>query len=351
MAKVLKRMLTSEETAYFCYQLAVILDSGVPVYDGLTVFAAESREESSPEANALLEAVINSLSMENPLYKALEETGVFPAYCVKTVMAGELSGRLFEALTELSEYYENESEITENIRSAVVSPMIMLVIAAAVISVLTIKILPMFAEIFSDFDPEIYDSVSRSVHLSASAGTAMLIICGITLLLSAVMYAIWSKGGSGFAGAFAAKFPITKKASEAAALAKFTGAVSMMISSGLTAAEALQNVRDISSNPSVNRKISECAQLVMEDVPFSDALEKTSLLPVFYTQTLKVSYSSGSFDTAWKKISRKLNDEAQLRINSIISGVEPALTAVMTIAAGVIMLTVMLPLMNIMTAL
>lgn len=351
MAKTLNRMLTAEETAYFCYQLAVILDSGVPVYDGLTVFAAESKEESSPEANALLEAVINSLSMENPLYKALDDTGVFPAYCVKTVMAGELSGRLYEALTGLSDYYEGEAEITENIRSAVISPMIMLVIAAAVISVLTIKILPMFAEIFSDFDPEIYTAVSRSVHVSASAGTVMLIVCGAVIALSAVMYALWSKGGSGFAGAFAARFPLTKKAAEAAALAKFTGAVSMMISSGLTAAEALQNVKDISSNPVVNRKISECAQLVMNDTPFSDALEKTSLLPVFYTQTLKVSYSSGSFDAAWRKISLKLSDEARSRINSLISGIEPALTAVMTVAAGVIMLTVMLPLMNIMSAL
>lgn len=343
-----KRPLTSDEVAYFCYQLEQILDSGVPVYDGLSVMEAEARDKSTPEANALLRSVIESLSMEKPLFTALEEAEVFPDYCIKTVMAGELSGRLDEALAAMTEYYEKQARLEESVRSAVTSPMIMLVIAAAVISVLTLKVLPMFADIFAEFDPEICETVSRSVETAAFAGTVMLVVCGIMFAAGAVFLA--SSGRSRGAGDALVSLPFFRGAAEAAAMAKFSGAVSMMIMSGLSASEALSNVRGISSCRKVNEKIDKCAELVLNDVPFSDAVEQSGLLPVFYAQTLRVSYSSGSFDTAWQKISRRLSEEADRSIERIISGVEPALTAVLTLAAGTIMLTVMLPLMNIMSA-
>lgn len=343
-----KRPLTADEVAYFCYQLEQVLDSGVPVYDGLTVMAAQTRSKSTPEANALLRSVTDSLSMEKPLYAALEESGVFPEYCVKTVMAGELSGRLDEALSALTEYYEKQARIGESVRSAVVSPMIMLVIAAAVISVLTLKVLPMFADIFSEFDPEVYMAVSRSVETAAGVGTVMLMICGVLFLFGAVFLA--ANGKSVGTGDLLGSLPFFRQTAETVALAKFSGAVSMMIMSGLSASEALSNVRGISSCKRVNERIDRCAALVMNDVPFSDAVEQSELLPVFYARTLRVSYSSGSFDAAWQKISRRMSEEADRSVERIISAVEPALTAVLTLAAGAIMLTVMLPLMNIMSA-
>ena len=189
--KRLKRPLTADEVSYFCYQLLQVLDSGVPVYDGLAVMAAQTKSRSTPEANELLKSVTASLSMEKPFYAALEETGAFPRYCIKAVMAGEMSGKLDEALKELSEYYEREAQLGEKMRSAVVSPLIMLAVTAVVIAVLTLKVLPMFAQIFSDFDPEIYRVIGRSVRISSAAGTVMLIICAVLLLAAGVMFIIW----------------------------------------------------------------------------------------------------------------------------------------------------------------
>ena len=342
--KKLKRPLTADEVSYFCYQLLQVLDSGVPVYDGLAVMAAQTKSRSTPEANELLSSVTASLSMEKPLYAALEETGVFPEYCVKTVMAG----RLDEALSSLTEYYEKQARMGENIRNAVVSPMIMLVIAAAVISVLTLKVLPMFADIFREFDPEVYGAVSKSVETAAGAGTIMLIVCGVLFICGAVFLGAQDKSDG--TSELLASLPFFRKTAETVAEAKFTGAVSMMINSGLSAAEALSNARGISSCKRVNERIDRCAALVMDDVPFSDAVEQSELLPVFYARTLKVSYSSGSFDAAWQKISRRMSEEADRSVERIISFAEPVMTAVLTVAAGVIMLTVMLPLMNIMSA-
>ncbi len=347
----IKRMLNSDEISYFCYQLAMILDSGVPLYDGLLVLSAEMREKSSAEANDLMDEIVNYLAEEMPLYSAMEKTGVFPVYCIKSVMAGELSGRLYQALSELAEYYEKDSIMHENVRSAVSSPLIMLVISIIIITVLIVKILPMFSDIFSNSAPELYGVISKSVEIAAIAGAVMLVICIICAAASAVLYFMWQYGGEGKAAVLVSKLPVIGKASRAISLARFSGAVSMMLGSGLSPAEAMQNVRGISSDPNINKKIDDCADMVMNDVPFSDALEKTELLPVFYAQTLRVSYRSGSFDTAWKKITAKLTAEADTRLEHLIALAEPVLTAILTAASGVIMLTVMIPLMNIMSAL
>ena len=342
------RPLTADEVSYFCYQAAVILDSGVPIYDGLTVITSEMKD-SSPEAIELLKAVTNSLSMEKPFYAALEETGAFPRYCIKAVMAGEMSGKLDEALKELSEYYGREAQLGEKMRSAVVSPLIMLAVTAVVIAVLTLKVLPMFAQIFSDFDPEIYRVIGRSVRISSAAGTVMLIICAVLLLAAGVMFIIWKAKKESFSSGFISMMPFTKTASRTIASAQFANAVSMMINSGIAPAEALCSVKGISSDKWVNEQIEKCAELVMNDVPFSDALEQTELLPVFYSRTLRISYGSGSFDSAWQKISARLTEEADARINRIINSAEPILTVILTAAAGIMMLTVLIPMMNIMS--
>lgn len=344
------RQLTPDEVSYFCYQTAVIVDSGVPLFDGLTVMAAEIREKSSPEAAALLQSITDSLSMEKPFYAALEDTGAFPDFCIMTVRAGELSGRLDEALRQLSEHYEREARLAEKLRAAVVSPLVMLAVTAVVIAALTLKVLPMFAEIFSDFDPEIYSVIGRSVQISSAAGMVMLIICGVIFLGAAVFFILGKICGKSFAARFAAKFPLTKEISRIIGSARFAGAVSMMISSGISPAEALENVKGISSDSRVNEKISQCASLVLNDVPFSDALERTGLLPVFYSQTLRISYASGSFEAAWQKISSRLSEEAEARVNAVIDSAEPALTVLLTAAAGVLMLTVLIPMINIMSS-
>ena len=248
------RPLTADEVSYFCYQAAVILDSGVPIYDGLTVITSEMKD-SSPEAIELLKAVTNSLSMEKPFYAALEETGAFPRYCIKAVMAGEMSGKLDEALKELSEYYEREAQLGEKMRSAVVSPLIMLAVTAVVIAVLTLKVLPMFAQIFSDFDPEIYRVIGRSVRISSAAGTVMLIICAVLLLAAGVMFIIWKAKKESFSSGFISMMPFTKTASRTIASAQFANAVSMMINSGIAPAEALCSVKGISSDKWVNEQI------------------------------------------------------------------------------------------------
>ncbi|MGN0643078.1 MAG: type II secretion system F family protein [Huintestinicola sp.] len=343
------KSLNADEISFFCYQTAAIINSGLPLYDGLTVFADEIKDSGSAEAVSLIEAVTENMAMDKPFYSALEDTGLFPPYLISLVKAGELSGNLRETLTSLSEYYENEASVREKIKNAVLQPVAMMLIMAAVMLILIFKVLPMFGNIFSTFDPEISAQINESIALAASVGTGMLIFCGIIGICSVIFLSALSGNRSDNSVAdAAAKLPFTRKYSRALSLARFSRVMGMMTASGISVSQSLDSAAETCSDPYIAKKINDCRRLVLEDTPLADAIERSELLPVFFTRTLKISYKSGSFDEAWKKISDTLSAEANSRLDNIVLVTEPLLTAVLTIMSGIILLTVMLPLMNIM---
>ena len=84
---------------------------------------------------------------------------------------------------------------------------------------------------------------------------------------------------------------------------------------------------------------------------FADAICSSGILPKTYSRSLKLAYTSGSFDAVWRKISRRSNEESQKTLSNLISFVEPAIVVLLALMIGSVLMTIMLPLMNIMSAL
>ena len=96
------KILTNEETAFFCEQLAMILEAGIPVADGLEVFAEDSGDKRFREISNILSEHMNS--DDSALFTAMGKAGIFPGYAVKMVKIGSVTGRLEDTLNGLSDY-------------------------------------------------------------------------------------------------------------------------------------------------------------------------------------------------------------------------------------------------------
>ncbi len=123
------------------------------------------------------------------------------------------------------------------------------------------------------------------------------------------------------------------------------------MSSGIEASEALENAMLLIDDRDMNRRIDSCRRQVIEGEPFAEALNEAKLLPPIYSRSLKMAYKSGAFDEAWKKISVRCTDEANATSENLVSVIEPVLIAVMAVLIGAILLTIMLPMMDIMSVL
>lgn len=343
------RKLTSDETSYFCEQLSHMLNAGMALGDGFEIL---SEDIDDKRIMALCNSMREDLNSGVTLSQAMENSKAFPEYAIKMVSIGEITGRLETVLQGLSEYYESRAEMARTVRSSVLHPLMLLVMMTAVIVVLITLVIPMFGDIFSQFDSSVSETVRSTVRTAYGVGSAMLIVLLVIIAISIIVVIMsripsTRKKLSNFVSVF---FP-TKRMSKRFSLSKISDAISMMVASGIAPDEILENAAKLIDDKKISNKLLECRQSVLNGEPFADVISAAGIFPTMSAHSLKIAYNSGSFEKAWRKLSEQCGDAAMESASGIVALIEPAIVIVLTTVIGAILLTVMVPLMNIMSVL
>lgn len=344
-----KKQLSPAETAFFCEQLSSMLNAGMQLNDGLEILALDIDDG---RVRKICDALSKALDGGNPLYSAMEQTGVFPEYAVNMVKIGTVSGRLDDVLNGLSEYYEARGNMMSTIRNAVLHPFMLLVMMTAVIIVLVAQVIPMFSDIFARFDSSVSESVDATVDFALKTGTVIMTVLLVIIGIAAVLAVL-----AGFAPVRRALsravsyIPGMRTLSRRFAQAQLANAMNVMVSAGISPEEALDNALLLIGDGKLSAQISDCRRRVLEGESFADAVCAANMFPAIYGRTLKIAYISGSFDKTWKKISERCSEQAENTASNLIAFIEPAMIVVLAAIIGSILLTIMIPLMNIMSVL
>ena len=147
----MKYTLTARELSNFFGQLGMLIHSGISVTEGLAILQDESQTDTDRE---IITALLTSMEETGSLTQAMETSGRFPHSSVSYIKTGEETGCLDEILNSLTLHYEQEQEVSEQIRSAVTYPLIMLGMMGIVIVVLLVKVLPVFQQVFQQMGME-----------------------------------------------------------------------------------------------------------------------------------------------------------------------------------------------------
>ena len=140
------RSLTADELSVLCWQLSLLSRAGVPWTECAGLLLEDGQP---PRVKAALTQLQGPLSEGVPLSSAMEAAGTFPPYLLRMVEIGQLSGRLDQVLSALSDYYRRESATLDAIRRAVTYPAVMAALIALVFLVLVSRVLPVFSQVFS----------------------------------------------------------------------------------------------------------------------------------------------------------------------------------------------------------
>lgn len=340
-------LLSSSEIASFCEQISMILKAGIPVAEGISIMCEDMQNS---DGKRILEAIKASTELGEPLNLAIEQTEKFPQYVVDMIKIGEQAGRLDEVLDSLCEYYEREESISKSVKSAVTYPLLMIGMMLIVIGVLITQVLPVFSQVYNQLG-SVTPLVQNVINLSGTVIIYVAIIIAIVVLAVLVMY-IMNKTTKGRAiiSRFKATFFMTKNISRNIASGRFASAMAITMSSGLDVDQSLNMASRLVDNAQISEKISDCQKLTAEGASFSDALNQSQIFSGVYARMVAVGFKTGSVDTVMKKLAERYEEEVDTKINKIIAILEPTLVAVLSIIVGVILLSVMLPLMGIMSS-
>ncbi len=340
----MKRKLSNDEIASLCLELSLLLHAGVSTGDALSLLAQEE------EHRGMLSAMAEQVDGGKTLSTALRESGVFPVYVCGLVEVGERTGRTEEALAALSRYYEERVRIGRRVRSALLYPAVMLALMLVVIGVLLVKVLPIFDDVYASLGGRLTGVAAGLLNLGRWIEGAMpvlyLILAGLVLVvlvfglvgpLRRGVVSLWQKtrGDRG----------VSRKLNNA----RLAQALAMGMASGLPVEEAVSLSANLMEGRA-RKRCQECGQRLEKGESLGAALRLSGLLPPRQSRLLELGQHSGAGDASMEKIARDLGEEGEAALDALVGRVEPALVLVCSVLVGLILLSVMLPLMHIMSA-
>lgn len=340
----MKRTLSYGEIAEVSLELSLLLHAGVGTGDALYLLG-----EDSPHKK-LLSAMADEVDGGAALASAMRSSAAFPTYACGLVEVGERTGRTEEALAALSRYYEDRVRMDRRVRSALLYPAVMLALMLVVIGVLLVKVLPIFDDVYASLGTRLTGvaagllTVGRWLEGALPvfwAVLAALVLIGF--LFTAVgplrrsLVSFWQRG-HGDRG-------VSRKLNNA----RLAQAMAMGMASGLPLEEALGLSAGLVEG-GARRRCEDCRKRLDNGEALSAALKASGLLPASQSRLLELGQRGGAGDASMEKIARDLGEEGEAALDALVGRVEPALVLVCSVLVGLILLSVMLPLMHIMSA-
>ena len=339
--------LKSNEISTFCKQMSLLLRAGIAPADGIDILAQDTKDAS---AKKLLDSISNVLHSGEKFHVALEMSEAFPDYVIHMVTIGEESGNMDTVMESLSDYYDREENIESNIKSAVSYPLIMVFMMLIVVMVLITKVLPIFNQVFAQLGTNMSGFAQSLLNLGNALNRySIVMIIILVLLAAAFIYFSSTSGGKANFKKLMRKWGPTKKLLTDIDIERFASGMVLTLSSGMDTYEGLALVKKLSDSPEMKDKIENCRNLLLDGDSFPEALEKTDIFTSFYSQMISVGFQSGSMDQAMKQVSERIEKDTEKKIYSLISILEPTLVIILSVIVGMILLSVILPLMGIMT--
>lgn len=343
-----QKLLTNSEIAVFCGQTAMILRAGITPTEGMGILLSDTTDAKGRQ---IIEQILGICRQGNTFQNALAATGVFPDYVLHMVALGEESGNLDNVMQALSDYYEREETVAESIQSAIRYPFIMIGMMLLVIFVLLTKVLPIFNQVFIQLGSEMTGISSSLLSLGRSLNRYSLILLFV-LLGSILLYflAFKTRKGRQLSIKILTKFPLTKGFYEKVAAGRFANGLAMTLSSGMDTYNSLDMVSALVENKTIQQKIAACKKYIESGDNLSEALTKAGIFSNLYSRMVAVGFRTGSIDLVMAKISENYDKETAKKLQSIISILEPTLVIILSLIVGLILLSVILPLMGIMSS-
>lgn len=342
-----KRTLSNTELASFSGQFSEILRAGISPGEGIAIMLEDT---SSGEEKEILTVIQDTLNTTGIFSMGLEDAGVFPDYMLNMVRLGEQAGRLDEVMEALSLHYEREAGLAAAIKSAVTYPCIMIGMMLLVVLVLVTKVLPVFNQVFAQFGTGMSGMSKALLNIGQALNRYSLVfVLILAVLIILFLYFSRTESGQTAAAKIFSKFGPTQSFYHKSAACRFASGMALTLKSGLTPEEGLKMAGNLVPNPVFQDKIQQCSSFLDEGKPLAEALSKSGIFTGIQARMLLVGERTGSLDDAMLKIAAQYEDELDESIGNAISVIEPTLVAVLSIIVGLILLSVMIPLMGILS--
>ncbi|MBE7448410.1 MAG: type II secretion system F family protein [Kofleriaceae bacterium] len=332
-----------KELQIFTRQLATMIDAGLPLVQCLDILANQT--ENKIFAGILFQ-VKNAVEQGATFSDALRKhPKVFDELYVNLVAAGEVGGILDTILNRLATYIEKAVKLKSQLKSAMVYPIAIMVVAIGVIAVMLGKVIPTFEEMYKEFPNAKLPGPTKVVIDISDAFTSNWYIfvgglIGFGVLLS---LGLKTERGRDILDASLLRIPVIGSVLRKIVVARFTRTLGTLLASGVPILDALDICAKTSGNRVVQRGILHARAKISEGQDMAGPLGDTKVFPTMVTQMIGVGEQTGAMDQMLQKIADFYEDEVDTAVAAMTSLIEPIMMAFLGIVVGGLIVAMYLP--------
>ena len=341
-----RRRLSYDAQAVFCRQLAFVVRAGIPL-SGAREFLRTEAED--PEETEIVEQVFRQVESAGSFADALRQTGRFSEYLCSMVQLGEKTGNLEQSLYDLADYFEQRAGIRRKVTQAFTYPLILLAMMLAVILFLIIEVLPQFAEILSAAGGTLPAAAAGLLGFGLWVRRGWAVLLAVLIVVAAaVVLALRSGPGRRMIDRLSLTRAGFGSTTRKLSTARFCSAMRMALACGNSFSESVELTAGVIGNSEVRSRLLRLKKLTDDGGDIPRSLGEIGLFPRSFVNLFATAYKTGNLEETLARMSDYYQESFDDAVYSITSRIEPGLVIVLSCIAGVILFSVMLPIINIM---
>lgn len=336
------KKVNTKDIAIFCRQFYTMLDAGLSINGALHILAEQLTNKKLRGALAKVEEEVRKGSTLSEAMK--EQKNIFPELLVSMVETGEVSGNLDSIMLRMSNHYEKENKINNKLKSAMIYPTALAIVAISVVAIILIFVMPVFVEMFTSSGVVL--PTSTRILLGLSNGLRnnwLIIIIVLVIMIFSIRYFFKTDNGIFFTNKMKLSFPIIKGLNEKIIVSRFTRTLSTMLASGIPLVQGLQVVSAVIGNKIVEDALTKAREKVMRGEGLAEPVKETGLFPPMLSSMIKIGEESGSLDEILNKTADFYDEELDAAITTFTSMLEPMMLVVMGVVVGFLIISIIQP--------
>lgn len=326
----------------FSRQLATLLDAGLPIIRSLFII---QQETESVIFRQKIDEMIDSIESGGSLSEAMaEHPKIFDLLYVNMVRAGEIGGVLEEILLKIANYMEKRQILNSKVRSAMLYPLVVVILATSIVSFILIKVIPRFIDIFKQLNAELPPPTMILVQVSnIMVHHGLWVLIGLILL--GILYSRLNKTRAGkyMFDSMKLKIPAVGQLFRKIAIARFADTLSTLITAGVPILQALDIVRDTSGNEVIARAVEKVSDSVKDGESIHIPLAEAKVFPPMVVHMVAIGEETGAIDHMLIKVSEAYEREVDETVGALTTIIEPLLIVFFGVIIGLIVIALYLP--------
>jgi type IV pilus assembly protein PilC len=339
------KSVAAKNLAVFVRQFSVMIDAGLPLVQCLDILG--NQEEDKNFAAVILQTrtdVEGGASLADAMRK---HPKTFDSLFTNMIAAGEAGGILDTILKRLATYIEKAVKLKGQVKSAMVYPIAVIVIAGGVVGVILWKVIPTFAAMFEGLGAELPLPTRVVIGLSnALVSYGIFLIIGLAVAGYAFKAYYGTPAGRRVIDAVTLKLPVLGLLMRKIAVARFCRTLATLISSGVPILDGLDITAKTSGNAIVEEAILKTRTSIERGETISAPLKETAVFPPMVTQMIGVGEATGALDTMLAKIADFYEEEVDTAVAGLLTLLEPIMIAILGVVVGGIVIAMYMPIFD-----